>query len=358
MTRSHAKSNTSGAHFTYHERHQTPYGSRTQRIGADSMKKLDACYLCLGKAKNAVACSRGHIYCKECILSSLLSQKTLIKSHQESLRAFAVTEELEREQAKQDARSRVLKDFEKGLGLGRPGSGSAWNNTVGKKDIPETNSTEESDRGVKRKFEFDQDAVERLAKEAEDAALATIEKEQVEARRSKLPSFWLPTLAPEAKLGPLKDVKLQTLCNVGEHPHPLAMKGLLPVILTYPGDKSEAASNSDVKPICPSCSRELTNATRCVLLSSTTTLPSSGEAETAPVKKKQKKDKEGGKEVFTCGHVVCGTCADTVVKPGKQCLICDAAIRSEKDMIDLGKEGTGFAAAGGAEVRKLGVAFN
>ncbi len=42
-----------------------------------------------------------------------------------------------------------------------------------------SNVTEDKDRGSKRKFEFDEGAVERLAKEAEDAAMKTIEAEQV-----------------------------------------------------------------------------------------------------------------------------------------------------------------------------------
>jgi nitric oxide synthase-interacting protein len=106
----------------------------------------------------------------------VISQKAQIKSHQDSLSAFAATEEAERERAKQSARERVLKDFERGLSLGTPGSGVV--SAVGKRaDIPEGST--EQDRGTKRKFEFDQDAVERLAKEAEEAALSTIEAEQV-----------------------------------------------------------------------------------------------------------------------------------------------------------------------------------
>jgi hypothetical protein len=175
------------------------------------------------------------------------------------------------------------------------------------------------------------------------------------------------------------------------------MKGLLPVIFTYPnGSKADSNSATRDKPICPSCSREMTNATRCVLLSSRS--PAGAE----PPKKKKKNGEDGkSKEELCCGHVVCGTCADTVVKPGKQCVVCEASIRPDKDMVDLDKEGerlsalsgrdsysrmgpsyrrrpvdiakyrqectmlttcgrvtgTGFAAAGGAEARKAGVAF-
>ena len=80
-------------------------------------------------------------------------------------------------------------------------------------------------RGTKRKFEFDPDAVEKLTREAEDAALKQIEKEQAESLKHKLPDFWLPSLTPTyTTSGPptsLTDVKLQTTCHGGNPAHHL-----------------------------------------------------------------------------------------------------------------------------------------
>jgi nitric oxide synthase-interacting protein len=112
----------------------------------------------------------------------VLSQKAQIKSHQESMTQFAITEEQDRQRVQEEARARVLKDFERGLGLGTPGSSSA--NAARKEEKPESKAEQtaaDSERGTKRKFEFDQSAVERLAQEAEDAALLAIDKEQVRA---------------------------------------------------------------------------------------------------------------------------------------------------------------------------------
>ncbi|KAJ9110718.1 hypothetical protein QFC22_006696 [Naganishia vaughanmartiniae] len=366
MTRSHAKNNTSGSVFTYYERNRTEYGSKTQRIGADSMKKIDACYLCLNAVRNPVACSKGHVYCKECILSSLISQKAQIKAHQASLEAFAEQEQQEREKAKVEARERVLRDFERGLGLGgvRIASTAAMMADTEKKiqlgreaedGVPKLIEGSGADaRGIKRKFELDQSAVEKAAQAAEEMALKALEAEQVESRKAKLPSFWLPTLTPEATIGPLKDIKLQTMCNVGDHPHPLALKNLLPVHFTYPASSKSDATNSTKTPICPSCSREISNSTKSILLTSKT--PASAEE---PAAKKAKKEKGNSKEKeeAVCGHVVCSTCAETIVRPGKQCVVCEAVIRPDKDMIELGREGTGFAAAGGAQAKREGVAF-
>lgn len=81
-------------------------------------------------------------------------------------------------------------------------------------------------RGTKRKFEFDASVVEKLQREAEEAAMRKIEKEQAEALKSKLPDFWLPSLTPTyASTGPptsLGQVKIQTMCRAGNPVHPLS----------------------------------------------------------------------------------------------------------------------------------------
>ncbi len=98
------------------------------------------------------------------------------------------------------------------------------------------------------------------------------------------------------------------------------------MILTYPTPSS--------KPICPSCSRELSNATPSILLTSRS--PLSTAADDQPKVKKAKKGKE--KDELVCGHVVCKTCAETIVKPSGRCSVCEAGI-GEGGMIPLGKEG-------------------
>jgi nitric oxide synthase-interacting protein len=80
-----------------------------------------------------------------------------------------------------------------------------------------------SAHGTKRKFDFDASTVDRLTREAEEAALRQIEREQADALRAKLPDFWLPSLTPTyTSSGPprsLQDVKLQTTCRGGDPAH-------------------------------------------------------------------------------------------------------------------------------------------
>lgn len=81
----------------------------------------------------------------------------------------------------------------------------------------------------------------------------------------------------------------------------------------------------------------------------------------------------------SCGHVTCKTCFDTLIKPAKQCVVCDKELKVEKDVVELKREGTldklfailyrslfdlppmvagtGFAGGGLAETSKSGIAF-
>ena len=60
-----------------------------------------------------MACTRGHIYCKECVYADLLQQKKDIKRHQAKIELMAKEEEEEKERAREAARERVIKDFER-----------------------------------------------------------------------------------------------------------------------------------------------------------------------------------------------------------------------------------------------------
>ena len=92
-------------------------------------------------------------------------------------------------------------------------------------------------RTGKRKLDFDSSTVEMLAREAEEAALRLIEREQAEALRHKLPDFWLPSLTPTyASNGPpssLKDVKVQTMCRGGDPPHAIRCASLQTIQRIY-----------------------------------------------------------------------------------------------------------------------------
>ncbi|PSS37967.1 hypothetical protein PHLCEN_2v194, partial [Hermanssonia centrifuga] len=308
-----------------------------QRLGNESMRRFDACALCLQRAREPLACNKGHLFCKECVYTDLVTQMEDIKRQKVKLEALKREAEEERQRAREAARERVLLDFEKGqLGL----SGSISVATTSGSDSKEA-------RGTKRKFAFDSDTVENLAREAEEAALRQIEREQAEALKHKLPDFWLPSLTPTyASSGPpasLQDVKLQTTCRAGDPAHHLTRKQLIPVNFTFDRSANRPAASADstpanesgqdskqkqddaLSPMCPSCKKAFSNSGLMFLMKS-------------------------------CGHVTCKTCADTLVKPSKQCVVCDKMV-AEKDIIPLAREGTGYAAGGLAETSRRGIAF-
>jgi nitric oxide synthase-interacting protein len=42
-----------------------------QRLGNESMRRFDCCALCLQRAREPLACSEGHLFCKECVYTDL-----------------------------------------------------------------------------------------------------------------------------------------------------------------------------------------------------------------------------------------------------------------------------------------------
>lgn len=67
----HSKNNTASSIFSYAEYKKLDYGTKRQRLGNESMKSFNACSLCLERARNPVACSEGHLFCTECVLTDL-----------------------------------------------------------------------------------------------------------------------------------------------------------------------------------------------------------------------------------------------------------------------------------------------
>ncbi len=205
-----AKTNTTQANLTYYERSLLRKETAAKRIGGDSFKPLDHCYLCLSRLNDPVSCTHGHLYCKMCVISDLISQKASIETAKRDLAVWEAKEQQEREETRLRARDRVIKDFERGMGL------SGGRISIGKSKEDQNTSTGGTN-GLGGKKEM-----EDLAKEAEERAIKALEAEQVESRKQKLAAFWLPSLAPEGRLQPVKDVKLETVCQAGKHPHPMS----------------------------------------------------------------------------------------------------------------------------------------
>ena len=114
---------------------------------------------------------------------------------------------------------------------------------VGQSDAESTQYCTGEPVSKRKKFEFDREAAQKAAQDAEEAAIKQLEIEQVsylgtrpytylridpitqnEARKAKLPDFWLPSLTPDApNLISLKEVKLQTMCRASDPAHTMLL---------------------------------------------------------------------------------------------------------------------------------------
>jgi hypothetical protein len=180
------------------------------------------------------------------------------------------------------------------------------------------------------------------------------------------------------------------MCTASKHPHPLALKVCLLLLPHISSDYLQLAhstrngshrtclfshlknlitvnftplarSSTSITPappsksICSCCSKELSNATTSVLIkvslmrrSRLTLFPSHSGPSTVlwMLIMLLLLHSQG------CGHVVCSPCVDKVIKKGKQCVSCEGSAK-EKELIELKRDGTGFAAAGNAESVKV-----
>ena len=101
-------------------------------------------------------------------------------------------EEQERAMIRQQARERILQDFERLQSGAGPSSSSRATGQAGGLSKPEAIAKEViGERGTKRKFEVDGEQFDKMITEHEEKALLTMEREQAEKRKAKLPNFWL-----------------------------------------------------------------------------------------------------------------------------------------------------------------------
>ncbi|KAJ7674159.1 hypothetical protein B0H17DRAFT_161175 [Mycena rosella] len=360
----HSKNNTASSVFSYAEHRIASafYGTKRQRLGNESMRRFDACALCLHTARDPVTCKDGHLFCKECAVNDLLSQKKDLKRQKDKAEQIRKDMEAQVQSAKAAARERVLQDFERGqLGLAATPSASV-------------SASESAATGSKRPFstafEFSPSHVSDLVAQAEEAAARVIAKEQVEAAKGVLPDFWLPSLTPTFGGVAARDVlaaggksgqsKIGPVCRGGGERHSFALKDLIPVKFSYHTEGKEGAGAKESKDpgeaVCPSCMKKLSNNVIMFLMK-------------------------------PCAHVICRTCTETLVRPpppgpaaaastssktptvtddaglpkesGEEahvCIVCDAQLR-KKDIIELKREGTGFASGGLAETSRGGISF-
>ncbi|KAG0358638.1 hypothetical protein BC939DRAFT_442097 [Gamsiella multidivaricata] len=326
----HSKNNTARGHFTYAEKQMLDYGTKKQRLGRDSMRDYDACYLCLQTARDPVCCSEGHISCRECVIENIIAQRQEI-DRQAKLSALQQSQEQQEQLMKEElAQQIILNEFQKS----QMGVLSKTNFVRGKltADVPVPNSPATStldgttQNGKKRTFELDITELERASKQ-ERLDVAKAIEEEAKSKKPALPSFWVPSLTPSTKKSEFKATKVHPLCTATDNEHKLSVKQLIGVKFETAFedyDESEAKS-AKASSICPICRKGFTNTTKLCILKA-------------------------------CGHVYCESCCKQFVKKEGRCQTCGQKAK-EKDVVSMRGEGSGFSGGGAKEAKKFDVAF-
>jgi len=181
----HSKNNTAGVIFTAYERTLLKYGTVSERIGADSIKPFDSCCLCLHPVVEPLLCKKGHLFCKECVYTYLLTQKKDITRQLEKWEDYE-------NKKKQEQAHQELKDKEKEVA------------------------------------EFEKQ-ISGLLPESSRTRTSSVSEEQPH-KKQKLASFWVPGVRVDAETTNIQKPSSDILCP--QSGHPLKMKQLYAIHFT------------------------------------------------------------------------------------------------------------------------------
>lgn len=227
MTR-HARNCTAGAVYTYHEKKKdaaaSGYGTQAERIGKDSVKSFDCCSLTLQPCRNPVLTKDGHLFDKEAILEYIITKKNeftrKMKLYEKQLKKDE-NELAELAAAEKEANLIKFMNREKNISNLKSGSG------------PSTSSS-----------------VSNLAN----------------GKNKQLPSFWVPSQLPDAKITKVEKPESTVLCPLSGKP--LKVKDLIEVKWTLvkdPDDKKSLIAKEN-RYMCPVTHDILSNSVPCAVI--------------------------------------------------------------------------------------------
>nr|QNC49755.1 nitric oxide synthase interacting protein [Antheraea pernyi] len=276
MTR-HARNCTAGAVYTYHEKKKdaaaSGYGTQSERVGKDSVKNFDCCSLSLQPCRNPVVTKEGYLFDKEAILEYIITKKNeynkLLKKYEKQLKKEE-NEKAELAAAEKEANLIKFMNREKNI-----------SSVSGSIKLGNVHSASTS--------------VSNLAN----------------GKDKELPSFWVPSQLPDAKLTKINKPDSTVYCPISGRP--LKMKDLIEVkwtLVNDPDDKKSLIAKEN-RYMCPVTHDILSNAVPCAV-------------------------------IRTTGHVVTMECVEKVIKKDWLHPLTGEKLK-EKDIITLQRGGTGYA---------------
>nr|XP_019528652.2 nitric oxide synthase-interacting protein homolog [Aedes albopictus] len=275
MTR-HARNCTAGAVYTYHEKKKdaasSGFGSSSRRLGKDSVKGFDCCSLTLQPCRNPVITKDGYLFDKEAILTYIITKKKeFARKMKEYERQMKEDEEEQAEKVNAETRKQVDRfiSTEKNIVSSKP--------TNAAEEIPSTSG-----------------------------AISNVSL----GKRKDLPSFWVPSQTPSAKVARLEKPDSKIYCPISNKP--LKMKDLIEVKFTEVKDPSDKKSliAKENRYMCAVTHDILNNSVPCAVLKTT-------------------------------GDVVTMECVEKIIKKDMIHPLTSEKI-AESDIIPLQRGGTGF----------------
>uniref|UniRef100_U5EMX3 Nitric oxide synthase-interacting protein homolog n=1 Tax=Corethrella appendiculata TaxID=1370023 RepID=U5EMX3_9DIPT len=290
MTR-HARNCTAGAVYTYHEKKKdaasSGFGTVNRRLGKDSIKSFDCCSLTLQPCRNPVITKEGYLFDKEAILTYIISKKN---EYARKMKEFEMQQKADDEETAKAENAEQQKRVEKFI------------NT--EKNIVNTPSPSTST------------SLSLLASSSSSSSLS--DKPSTSGalsntslgKRKELPSFWVPSETPSAKITKIEKPDSTVYCPVSGKP--LKAKDLIPIKFTLvndPDDKKSIIIKQN-RYMCPITHDILSNSVPCAVLKPT-------------------------------GDVVTIECIEKIIKKDMIHPLTNQKL-TEKDIIPLQRGGTGY----------------
>jgi len=276
MTR-HGNNATNSSVYSYSERKkdqkQAGYGTEKMRLGKDAIKGFDCCSLTLQPTTRPVISPQGYIFDKEAIYSFILEKKN---TYNKQMKEYERQKEAE------------IKEFR-------------------------DNAAQEEEEAKERFEQTEKNIVTKRVEAFKTVDDSTGLSNMSGDRKRALPSFWLPSMAPQAKKSKLVKPDKTVYCPMSRQP--LRVKDLITVVWTEvrdPDNKKSMIAREE-RYQCAVTGDTLNNSSHCAVLKPT-------------------------------GHVVTMECVEKIIKKDWQHPLTGQSL-VEKDIIPIVRGATGFSAA-------------
>ncbi|CAH0551724.1 unnamed protein product [Brassicogethes aeneus] len=276
MTR-HARNCTAGAVYTYHEKKRdaaaSGYGTNSQRLGKDSIKDFDCCSLSLQPCRNPVVTKDGYLFDKEVILQYIITKKNEYSKKLKEYEQLKKREEDDDQEKEDLAMQKKVSSFLKS----------------------ESNIVSKPLDGFK-------------PSEASTSSISNM----TGAKAKELPSFWVPSMTPQAEKSKVVKPDNTIYCPISQQP--MKVKDLIDVKFTPVKDPSDKKSliAKENRYMCAVTHDILSNSVPCAVLKPT-------------------------------GDVVTLECVEKIIKKDNYIHPLTNQKLKEKDIIVLQRGGTGYA---------------